>query len=229
MKTKTLKFLALTIITVSLAQACKSPEGDRSEARDAQEVKESKDDALTVNTDKSSVKWLGTKPTGEHYGFVPIIKGKVNRNKNVITGGRFSLDVANLTVEDLKDPDENQKLTGHLKSSDFFNTDTFPTITFHITEVKEVGKEEPGEEAKGGLKMTHEVSGNLTIKDISKNISFKANIMFDDDKIELVAPQFLIDRTNWNINYGSRSVFDNLRDNFIHDDIGITLRILAGQ
>ncbi|MFO8054146.1 MAG: YceI family protein [Bacteroidales bacterium] len=223
MKTSTLKILALTLITVSMIQACKNPGGEKSQATDAREVQKSQDKALTVNTEQSSVKWLGTKPTGEHHGFVPIIEGKINQHKKNITGGKFTFDIANLSVEDLEDPKENQKLTDHLNSPDFFNTDTFPTITFDITEVKE----NDSDKFKDGLKLTHEISGNLTIKDISKNISFNANILFDNDKIELIAPQFLIDRTKWNVNYGSKSVFDDLKDNFIHDDIGITLKIVT--
>lgn len=220
---KTFKFLAIAIISVAMLQACKSPEGEKTETKDAEQVKTGEGVSYTVDTQASSVKWLGTKPGGEHYGYVPIAEGELMVKDDMITGGNFTMNVANLTVEDIEDEETNAKLAGHLRSPDFFNTDTFPTITFEITGVEQLQDEATDE----GMQLTHKISGNLTIKDITKNISFKAQVNMLEDKIEAMTPQFLIDRTKWNVNYGSKKVFDNLKDNFIHDDIGITIKLHA--
>lgn len=220
---KTLKFLAIAIISVAMLQACKSPEGEKTETKDAEQVKTAEGVSYAVDTQASSVKWLGTKPTGEHYGYVPIAEGELMVKDDMITGGNFTMTVANLTVEDIEDEETNAKLSGHLRSPDFFNTDTFPTISFEITGVEQLQDEVTDE----GMQLTHKISGNLTIKDITKNISFKAQVNMAEGKIEAMTPQFLIDRTKWNVNYGSKKVFDNLKDNFIHDDIGITIKLHA--
>lgn len=220
---KTLKFLAIAVISVAMLQACKNPEGEKTETKDAEQVKSGDGVSYSVDTEASSVKWLGTKPTGEHFGYVPIAEGELMVKDDMITGGNFTMNVANLRVEDIEDEETNAKLAGHLRSPDFFNTDTFPTIKFEITGVEQLQDEVTDD----GMQLTHELSGNLTIKGITKNISFKAQVNMLENKIEAMTPQFLIDRTKWNVNYGSQKVFDNLKDNFIHDDMGITIKLHA--
>lgn len=75
--------------------------------------------------------------------------------------------------------------------------------------------------------MTHRVSGNLTIKDISRSIGFPVKVEKQDGKLMAEAPQFLIDRTEWDICFKSKKFFDDLKDQFIHDDIGISFIVVA--
>lgn len=222
---KTLKFLAIALISASILQSCMNPEGEKSGTKDAEKAKQGEGITYTVNEENSSVKWLGTKPGGEHHGFVPVTEGKLIMEGDMIKGGNFSMDVSSLTVEDIEDPEMNDKLTNHLKSPDFFNTDTFPTIKFEITDAQKLN----GATTEEGMQLTHKISGNLIIKDISKNISFRAQVNDLDNQIEAQTPQFLIDRTKWDVNYGSRKVFDDLKDNFIHDDIGLTIKLQASK
>ncbi|MFO8088014.1 MAG: YceI family protein [Bacteroidales bacterium] len=226
---KALKFLAVALITAAMLQACSNPEGEKSETSEAKKAKNGEGITYTVNTDKSTVKWLGSKPGGEHWGYVPVIDGKLMVHEGEITGGKFTLRVADLTVEDLEDPEMNAKLAGHLKTPDFFNTEEYPEITFEISDIKPLDDKMTGD----SMKLTHKISGNLNIKDNVKNISFDANVKMMDGKIEAKSPQFLIDRTEWEIMYGStakkQNLGDKFKDNVVHDDIGLTIKLHASK
>jgi len=111
-----------------------------------------------VDAAKSSVKWLGKKVTGQHDGTIGIKEGNLEVNNGKVTGGKVVIDMSSLAVLDLKDPGMNGKLTGHLKSDDFFGVATYPTADLVITKVE-----------------GNTFSGNLTIKGITNPISFTAN------------------------------------------------------
>ena len=121
--------------------------------------------------------------------------------------------------EDLEG-EKKENLEAHLKGTvegkegDFFNVNKYPTASFELT----------GMEAMGDHTM---VQGNLTIKDKTNHIEFPANVNMDVDKVMIESKPFTIDRTQWNVNYGSKSVFDNLGDKFINDDIELTISLVA--
>lgn len=215
MKTKALLIFSIVL----LGFACKGPQGKDAETSDAKEVK-SAEAAMNyqVVAEESIIHWTGSKPTGEHHGTVEVQRGVLNVDENTIIGGSFVMDMTSILVEDIEDPEMNQKLEGHLKSPDFFNVDTFSTASFEITQVDAVG-ENPD--------YTHKISGNLTIKDISKNISFMAHVEITPEAIKAHTERFIIDRTNWDVNYQSKTVFDNLKDKFIHDDIALEVELKA--
>jgi len=81
----------------------------------------------------------------------------------------------------------------------------------------------------GDEEATHLVYGNLTIKGISKEVGFKALIGIGADRAEVTTPAFTVDRTQWGVNYGSKSVFDDLGDKFVNDDIGLSISLKAGK
>jgi polyisoprenoid-binding protein YceI len=215
MKTK-----ALIVLSVFLmGYACKGPQGKKSETSDAQEVMSAE---VTMNYQvvpaESAVHWTGSKPTGEHYGTVNVQKGVLNVDENTIVGGSFVMDMTSIKVEDIEDPEMNQKLEGHLKSADFFNVDTFSTASFEITKVQPVA-DDPN--------YTHKISGNLSIKSSSKNISFLAKVEITPEMVKANTERFVIDRTKWNVNYQSKSVFDNLKEQFIHDEVALEVKLKA--
>jgi len=167
---------------------------------------------------ESTVHWTGAKPTGEHNGTVNVQSGVLNVDENTIVGGSFIMDMTSIKVEDIEDPEMNQKLEGHLKSADFFHVDTFNTASFEITKVETLANNPD---------YTHKISGNLSIKDIVKNISFMAKVEITPEMVEAHTERFIIDRTNWNVNYQSKTVFNNLQDQFIHDDIALEVKLRA--
>ncbi|MCD4736158.1 MAG: YceI family protein, partial [Bacteroidales bacterium] len=142
-KLNVISFFAASVLFFSCAN---SPEGDKTEATDAKEVKESamKGTELNVNIDNSLIEWIGAKPTGQHNGTVLLKSGKLLMNNGRITGGSFTMDMTSIKVLDLEEEEWNTKLVNHLKSEDFFSVEKFPDATFTITSVEKFeGIEEP--------------------------------------------------------------------------------------
>ncbi len=220
---KNLKLLSLFIVAMAMLQACNNPEGERTETGEAQEVKESEGNIYKVDSDASTVEWLGTKPGGKHWGNVPVSEGKIKIKDGEITGGEFVMDMKKLKVDDPQDPKPKERLRKHLKSPDFFAVDSFPTSKFEITKVAKLD----GETTDDGMELTHKISGNLTMRGNTRNVSFRAQVNILEDRIEAKTPQFLIDRTRWDVNFGSKSVFGDAVNTVIHDDIGITIKLKA--
>lgn len=163
-----------------------------------------------------SVNFTGSKVGSSHMGKFNINAGKVAANGADISSGAFTIDMNSLSVIDLKAGQGKEKLEGHLKSPDFFDTGTNPTATFVITKV---GK-------AGGGPMTHNITGDLTIKGVTKSITFGANINNVGGNINAVSENFKINRTNWGIKYGS-GLTGAVGDNLINDEVGITISFTA--
>jgi polyisoprenoid-binding protein YceI len=136
-----------------------------------------------------------------------------------LVGGNFTINMNSLDNTDLKGTDSYENLLGHLKSDDFFSVATHPTATFEIT----------GATAKtGDTTATHDISGNLTIKGITKNLTFPAKVTLGDDKLEATA-EFFFDRTLYDIKFNSSNFFENLGDKAINNEIGIKLDLKASK
>jgi polyisoprenoid-binding protein YceI len=174
----------------------------------------------TIDQSASKVAWLAKKVTGEHNGVVNIKSGELQVENGAVKAGKFVLDMNTITVLDLPADDEyNAKLTGHLKSPDFFNVEASPETTFEIASV------EPIEGAAAGA-ANYNVKGNLTIKGITKAITFPATITTNETGVQANA-QFDIDRTEWDIKYGSGKFFQDLGDKMINDNFTINFEIVA--
>ncbi|PVW14548.1 YceI family protein [Marixanthomonas spongiae] len=188
---------------------------------EAKTVAEATNEAVDYKVDAgaSTIKWHGTKPTGSHHGTIDIAEGTLMVKGNAVEAGKFVIDMKTINDEDLEG-EKKANLEAHLmgtvegKEGDFFNVNKYPTATFQLTAI----------EAMGDHSM---VKGNLTIKDKTNHIEFPATVNMDVDKITLESKPFTIDRTKWGVNYGSKSVYDNLGDKFISDDIELTVSLVA--
>ncbi len=194
---------------------------DTVETGGEKEVKSSTEGSSTYTVDlaNSKVEWIGKKVTGQHNGTVDISSGQLSAKNGDLDAGKFEIDFNTIKVLDLEDAESNAKLTGHLKSDDFFSVEKFPKGTFEITNVEKVSDD------KGN---NYKVNGNLTIKGITKNISFPANVNVTPDKVTATA-DFNIDRTEWEVKYGSGKFFEGLGDNMIDDDFNIKFNITANK
>jgi len=219
MKTKSV-IIILSLLVIGIS-SCKNPEGKKTEAKDAQDVKKESTEDITYNIqpEKSEVHWTGTKPGGEHVGTVKVKEGNIKMNEQDIQNATVILDMTNIENQDIENEKNRKKLVGHLKSKDFFDVENFPEARFELTNATKSQDENND--------FTHKVSGNLTIKDISKNISFRIKAENEKDKLKIESEKFLIDRTEWDINYKSKSVIDDIKDNFIHDDIALKIETYA--
>lgn len=173
----------------------------------------------TVNPAKSSVKWLGKKVTGQHDGTVDVKSGSLTVNGDQITGGDFVLDMTTIKVADIKDAETNAKLVGHLNSEDFFSVDKHKEATFKITKVTA---------KKGENGSTHEITGDLTIKGITHSITFPAKVTLLKSGF-IAAAKFTIDRTKWDIKYGSSNFVAGIGDKAIYDDVEFDLYITSAK
>jgi polyisoprenoid-binding protein YceI len=217
------QFIAAVIIAVTafafVISGCgkSDKEVKTGEKQSASENKTGK--TLTVDVEKSTVEWLGKKVTGQHHGTIKIAKGEVIADNGKVTSGKFEIDMNSITDLDLTDAALNAKLTSHLKSDDFFSAAKYPFSKFEITRVDALN--DPN---KPGMNST--ITGNLTIKDITKSISFPAEIKIENGVLNAKA-DFDIDRTEWNIKYGSGKFFENLGDKMISDNFNLKLSLTA--
>jgi hypothetical protein len=221
MKTRTT--LIILGISIVMASCMQGPKGEKVQTGEATNV-EFASDAIKLNVDlqNSKVEWLGTKPTGTHFGTLGIQEGSLFVKNGELLGGKFTFDMNAIVVLDLTDEGMNQKLLGHLKSEDFFLVDSFPTASFEFSTVKPIANRT---ETAEGIIPTHTIEGNLTLRGVTRKVNFSALINVSNDNVVAQSPQFVINRTEWNVNYGSKSIFANLKDNFIHDEIGITISL----
>lgn len=157
------------------------------------------------------ISWTGKKVSGKHYGKVSLKEGSFSVKNNKIETGNFVIDMSSITVEDLTG-DSNAKLLGHLKSDDFFSTTKFTTATLVIT----------GSEVFKNNETV--VTGNLTIKGIVKPISF--TVKKDESKF---LASVSVDRTLYDIRYGSGKFFDNLGNNMIDDFFVLEVAFTSAQ
>lgn len=153
-----------------------------------------------INLAKSVVTWSGKKIGGSHYGGIQIKSGYFEFKDGAIVGGNVVMDMNSITNTDLTDEGYNQKLIGHLKSDDFFGVERFPTATFKASKATQF------KNGKAAL------TGVLTIKGKSENISVEVT-----QKGNTYEAQLKIDRSKFDVRYGSNSFFDNLGDKAIDD------------
>ena len=170
---------------------------------------------VNVDVNASTVQWVGKKVTGQHNGSISLKGGRLEMEEGTLTGGLFTIDMASLVCEDLSG-DTKGKLEGHLKSDDFFGVKTYPTATFVITRAVPQG---PGK---------YKVVGNITIKGTTEEIQFPATIEEKDGTYTATA-NLVIDRSKFDVRYGSGSFFDNLGDKTIYDDFELSVNLVTSK
>ncbi len=207
---------ALLLVTLV---ACNGPKGEKVDATEANAVGANVGQEMMVDLTKTFVYWEGAKPTGMHNGTVNLTEGFVRVNEGALVGGEFTMDMKSIKVLDLTDEKMNKMLVDHLKSPDFFLVDSFPTAKFVITKVT------PVEPASADANVT--VEGNLTLRGVTKGIAFPALVTMNGAMLEAKTPQFVINRVDWGVNYGSKSVIANLKDNFINDEMGLRIELVT--
>lgn len=174
-----------------------------------------KDLELKVKTDQSGIAWTAQKVTGKHNGSVAIKEGSLKLKNDVLVGGSFTMDMTSITVLDLEGKGKD-KLEGHLKSDDFFSVNNHPTATLVVTEAVAKGN---------GM---YNIKADLTIKGITQPVEFIANVDSAGDDVKATA-DIKIDRTLYDVRYGSGKFFENLGDNTIYDDFNLHVTLVAGK
>ena len=171
-----------------------------------------------VQPQLSTIGWVGKKVTGQHNGTVQFKSGQVLVKGTQITGGTFVVDMTSLKNTDLTDAETNGKLLGHLKSDDFFSVEKNPTATFVITSIKPLKGDASGNNAT--------ITGNLTIKGKTNSLSFPAK-MGVKNGVAAASGTATVDRTKYDIRYGSKSFFESIGDKAIDDAFTLTFNVIA--
>ena len=161
-----------------------------------------------IDAAKSKISWLGKKVTGQHEGTVNLKDGALVFKAKKLVGGSFTVDMNSLTCTDLKAGEGKEKLEGHLKSADFFGTDKFATSTLVFKTVASKGNN------------VYTVTADLTIKDKTNPVTFELTV-----KGNTASAAVKVDRTKYDIKYGSGSFFDNLGDKVISDNFDLTVAL----
>ncbi len=211
MKNKTLFVpisLALLVLTSSCREKTKAAEiGDIETVATAEENSET----FRALPHESTITWSGYKPTGSHTGTIALNHGKFTVTDGVIESGIFTIDMASL-----KDSEGNARLEKHLKSEDFFEVEKHPESVFQVT----------GVETANGKTL---LSGNLKMKDTTNNVTFPMTLIHRNDTIILRSEPFTIDRSKWNVRFGSKSFFKDLGEKYIDNDIELTIVVKASK
>lgn len=163
-----------------------------------------------INVKTSQIKWEGKKVLGAHDGSINFKSGSVTTKNGKLTGGTFTVDMSTIVVKDLEAGKGKEKLEGHLKSDDFFGVDNYSESTLVFKNVKDLGQNK------------YKVTADLTIKGKTNPIEFDATFSGKEGMAKVI-----IDRTKYDIKYGSGSFFDNLGDKAIDNDftLDITLKL----
>jgi polyisoprenoid-binding protein YceI len=221
-------FLPLAVAVIVGFSACTdAPESDSAAASEAKEVSATAGEAYKVDPAASKIEWIGTKVTGHHQGEIGIKGGELSVNGGEVSGGNFVFDMTTIRVTD-KDTASARKLQGHLLSPDFFDASAHPEGTFAITSIKPFSgtvtdSADKRQEAISKYKVpnpTHTISGNLTLKGVTKNIEFPAKVTVTGNDIDALA-KFNIDRKQWNIVYAGKP------DDLIRDEIHLGIALKA--
>ena len=211
---------SLSIVFLTAFLSCQTkPSGEKATTGDAlpsASVSNLEAEKFMVQT--GQLNWTASKTGGQHLGTVEVAGGEIMVKGNEVLSGNFEVNLPSIQSIDLEG-ERKAKLENHLKSADFFDVDQYPTATFAIVSSK-TSQDVP--------MATHIVTGNLTIKDITKSIEIPVNISFVGDKLLAATPAFTIDRTEWDLKYRS-SLLGTAPDKLIHDEISLVVTLDAAK
>jgi polyisoprenoid-binding protein YceI len=171
-----------------------------------------------VDPEASTVEWIGRNIGGRHFGTVRVLSGRFTIRNGLPAAGSFELDMDSFEVADLED-EMAELLIAHLKSDDFFASAEHPTARYEITGLEAVPDARPGAP-------NCTVSGRLTMRGVTEDLSFPAVVAAKADALALDA-HFDLDRTRWGVNYGSGKLYEDLGMHLVNDDVSLQVRLIA--
>jgi polyisoprenoid-binding protein YceI len=216
-------FIYLTAAVAVMAMASCGSNATEAGAADST-LSATEGSATYTITPESVLGWKGTKVVGDgsHAGTIAMTNGTISMENGNITAGSVTIDMKNIVVTDSIPEEYKQKLIGHFSADDFFNIEKFPTAKFEIT----------GSEAKVEGAYTHVISGNLTLRDSTKNISFPATVAVTETGLTAVGTA-IINRLDWGVNYDkdkmslSEKLQASAKNGIVSKDMEITFNITA--
>lgn len=181
-----------------------------------------RDGVYRVDTEKSVVEWTGRNINNRHHGRIAISGGEIVTLNGSPVSGRFVLDMNTITNLDLQDEGWRGMLHRHLKSEDFFDVGRYPSATFELRGAAAIAGATPGTP-------NVEIAGLLTIKETTRPVCFPAIIAAQEDGTLKAQAALDLDRTLWNVCYGSGKLYERLGMHLVNDLISIELFIVARE
>ena len=172
-------------------------------------------DSLNINSKASKVEWVGKKVLvdSQHNGTIAVKNGFLKFKGKSLVGGEVIIDMKSIVNLDLTDKKWNKKLVGHLSSEDFFHVAKHPTSKLVIKSLKK-------------MKGKYVLNGDLTIRGVTKAVTADAKLKKSADSASLTAT-LLVDRTEFNVKYGSGKFFTGLGDKVIADTFEVKAKIVV--
>lgn len=205
-----------------LASSCGNS-GNKAETKEAETVIETTAEAASSYSqfDKNSfLKWRGSHLGGlqPRFGKVFLKQVDIKTDGEKLLNAKAIVDMNSISVENFSEDEAEmkQKLTGHLASADFFKVDSFPTAVFELTKY-----------AKNEGEYNALISGNLKIMDVTKSITFKANIQINDAEVTVNSEPFIVDRRDWNLTYNVEGTEGVPVDYLISNDLEFEINLIA--
>jgi len=209
------------LLVIGCGNSRQSEEAEVSEEKDAPEESTTSGATYAVNMNKSKIKWEGAKKftNTSHNGVINLKSGSFKVENGSIKAGNFVIDMTSIQNTDLEgSPEDQKKLVGHLKSEDFFHVEKYPEAKFELTGVEALSND---------TAHTHKINGNLSLKDVTKNIGFPATVNMEDGQFTAKA-EFNINRADFNVKYGSETFSPELvQDKIIKDKIHLNIKLHA--
>jgi len=214
------KIILATTVVITLL-SCNNETKPTVAATDVEKVTATKDSASTIvytlDSTASTLQWEGYEGLSlgksEHNGTLKINTGNISTVNNIPVSGKFSIAVTSLKVDDIAaSKPGNAKLTKHLLGADFFDAAKFPDAAFEITSAVTNGTD------------SMNITGNLTLKGISKSITIPAYVKMSDNIFSATTPKFYINRKDWEMHYRSEN---SLGDEMIRNEMGVIINLTA--
>lgn len=171
----------------------------------------------TLDANTSTIGWLGKKVTGQHNGNVRFANGTVTTQGGKLTGATLEIDLNTITCTDITDKELNGKLIGHLKSDDFFGVANHPKAKLVVKKVE-----------AGSAADSYVLVADVTIKGKTNEVRIPVTVKVKGKSLTATA-NFTLDRSKWDIRYGSKSFFNDLGDRMIYDDFELAINLTANQ
>ncbi|KKR15016.1 MAG: hypothetical protein UT42_C0011G0001 [Candidatus Falkowbacteria bacterium GW2011_GWA2_39_24] len=214
-----LSLLLIAVVLITTGFGC-SKKDKVEEVNNQPEVTIPVSSNYLINVDQTTIGWAGEMILvgKKHQGEIKVKSGNLITTDGQITSGEVIMDMVTIVDKDLANNDANKiKLETHLKSADFFDVENYSEAKFVITNVTPV---------VDGTVNQYNVTADLTIKDKTNSVNFPAIIVAADNQLT-ASGEFTIDRTLWDIRWGSDKFFDDLGDKILNDEIKFTINLQA--
>ncbi len=169
-----------------------------------------------IDTAKSEIGWSAKSVSDTHVGKIQLQKAAFKFQNNQLTGGNFEVNMDSITVIDIVESQDKADFIDHLTNGDFFETNLYPRAYFVITQVQPKGE------------LDYVITGNLTIKKVTKPITFTAKVT-NSTTNKSISANIEVDRTLFGIEYGAKGKRGSEKDWFIHNEIMLRVNIVIGK